>query len=307
MNAVVALLAAALAAGAPLLLTTVGEIVAERSGVLNIGLEGMMAIGAVFGYLVMDVTGSAWLGAGAAAVAASLLALVHGFFAVTLRVDQVVSGLGIAIGGSGLATLIGQRLVGVPPRATIGSLSLPLLSSIPVLGRVLFQQGWLFYVGTALALAAAAFVAYTRSGLHLRAVGENPAAADGTGVNVTVYRYAATAIGGALAGLGGAALSLQETPGWSQRLIGGRGWICVALVIFAFWSPMRALVGAFLFGFLQVLALQAQLIDIAIPTPLLAMLPFLGTVVVLIAVSLTGVSVRLGAPAALGRPYSRES
>jgi ABC-type uncharacterized transport system permease subunit len=303
----VTMAAGAVAAGTPLLFTTVGEIVAERSGVLNIGLEGMMMIGAVFGYLAMDQTGSAWTGVVGAIAAGALVALVHALFVITLKVDQVVSGLGIAIGGAGLATVVGQGLVGVPPRETIGSFHFPVLGSLPVLGRILFQQGALVYVAVAVAVAVAVVLTSTRVGLHLRAVGENPVAADGTGVNVVAYRYAATAFGGALAGLGGAALSLQETPGWSQRLIGGRGWICVALVIFAFWSTLRALLGAFLFGWLQVLALEAQIFDLGIATPILAMLPFLGTYLAIILISLTGVSARLGAPAALGRPYSREA
>jgi general nucleoside transport system permease protein len=306
-NTFVTVSAAAVAAGAPLLLTTVGEIIAERSGVLNIGLEGMMAIGAVTGFLVMDQTGSVFVGILGALAGGALVALIHAVFAVTLKVDQVVSGLGIAIGAVGLATVIGRDLVGVPPRATVGVLEIPLLSDVPIAGDILFSQGLLTYAAIMVALAAAALLSVTRTGLHLKSVGENPLAADGTGIKVELYRYSATVLGGALAGIGGATLSLQETPGWSQRLIGGRGWICVALVIFAFWSPSRAIGGAFLFGFLQILALEAQILDLAVPTPILAMLPFIGTLIVLIAISSTGLTARLGAPAALGRPYARES
>ncbi|MGI8519194.1 MAG: ABC transporter permease [Actinomycetota bacterium] len=305
MNTLMTVSAAAVAAGAALLFTTVGEIITERAGVLNIGLEGMMAVGAVTGFLVMDQTGSAYAGVLGALASGAVVALVHAVFVVTLRVDQVVSGLGIAIGASGLATVIGRDLVGVPPRATVGTSEIPLLSDLPVVGDILFSQGVLTYAAIIVALAAAAFLSVTRTGLHLQAVGENPLAADGTGIKVELYRYSATVFGGALAGIGGATLSLQESPGWSQRLVGGRGWICVALVIFAFWSPSRAIGGAFLFGFLQILALEAQILDLTIPTPILAMLPFIGTLVVLILISFTGVKSRLGAPAALGRPYAR--
>jgi general nucleoside transport system permease protein len=266
----------------------------------------MMLIGAVVGFLAMNETGSLVAGVGAALVAGALVASVHAFFSVTLNANQIISGLGITIGGTGLAAILGRSVVGTPPEASFGDVELPVLGSLPWLGEILFRQHVLVYVALLLVPVVWWTLRRTRLGLHLRAVGENPAAADAMGVSVARYRYGAVLFGGALAGLAGASLSLAESPGWSEGMTAGRGWIALALVIFATWDPLRVLFGAYLFGAFDVLAFRAQIIGIDVPSTLLGMIPYLATIVVLIAVTLLGASKRLGAPRALGLPYVRE-
>lgn len=282
-------------------------MVAERSGVINLGVEGMMLIGAVTGYLAMNETASLATGVAAALAAGALVASVHAFFSVSVRANQIVSGLGITIAGTGLAALLGRSVVGVPPRATFDDLHVPLLGDIPWLGGILFDQHALVYVGYVLAPVVWWTLRRTRVGLHLRAVGENPAAADAMGVRVDVYRYGAVLFGGALAGLAGASFSLAESPGWTEGMTAGRGWIALALVIFATWNPMRALLGAYFFGALDVLAFRAQIIGVDVPATILGMIPYVATIVVLTIVTVLGARKRLGAPAALGVPYVREA
>jgi general nucleoside transport system permease protein len=303
---VITLLTAAVAAATPLVFAALGEVVAERAGVINLGLEGMMLVGAVVGFLTMNETGNLVAGVAAALVAGALVATVHAFFSVTLNANQIISGLGITIGGAGLAAIIGSSVVGVPPRASFADHDLPLLGSIPWLGEILFQQHSLVYVAVLLVPIVWWTLRRTRLGLHLRAVGENPAAADAMGVSVARYRYGAVLFGGALAGLAGASLSLAESPGWSEGMTAGRGWIAVALVIFATWDPLRVLAGAYLFGVFDVLAFRVQIIGIDVSSTLLGMIPYVATILVLIAVTLLGASKRLGAPKALGIPYVRE-
>jgi ABC-type uncharacterized transport system permease subunit len=295
------------AAGTPLLFAALGEVVAERAGVINLGVEGMMLIGAVTGFLAMNETGSLAAGIAAALLAGALIASVHAFFSVTVRANQIISGLGITIVGTGLAAVLGRSVVGVPPRADFDDLHVPLLGDIPWLGGILFDQHALVYVGYVLAPAAWWAMRRTRLGLHLRAVGENPAAADAMGVPVALYRYGAVLFGGALAGLAGASLSLAESPGWTEGMTAGRGWIALALVIFATWNPIRALFGAYFFGALDVLAFRAQIIGVDVPATVLGMIPYVATILVLIVVTLLGARKRLGAPAALGVPYVREA
>jgi ABC-type uncharacterized transport system permease subunit len=282
-------------------------VVAERAGVINLGLEGMMLLGAVLGFLAMNETGSALTGVAAALAAGAAAATVHAFFSVTLKANQIISGLGLTIAGTGLAAILGGSVVGVPARDSFEDVSLPLLGSIPGVGEIFFQHHALVYVGFLLAPAVWVVLRHTRLGLHLRAVGENPAAADAMGVSVAAYRYGAVLFGGALAGLAGASLSLAEAPGWSEGMTAGRGWIALALVIFATWDPLRALVGAYFFGALDVLGFRAQIIGVDIPPTVLAMIPYVATILVLIAVTVLGARKRLGAPDALGVPYLRES
>jgi ABC-type uncharacterized transport system permease subunit len=300
------LLTAAVAAATPLLFAALGEVVAERAGVINLGLEGMMLVGAVVGFIAMNESGSLAAGVAASLVAGALVASVHAFFAVTLGANQIISGLGLTIGGTGLAAIIGSSVVGTPARASFEDRELPLLGSIPWLGEVLFRQHLLVYVAILLVPVVWWMLRATRLGLHLRAVGENPAAADAMGVSVARYRYGAVLFGGALAGLAGASLSLAESPGWSEGMTAGRGWIALALVIFATWDPLRTLLGALLFGIFDVLAFRAQIIGIDVPSTVLGMIPYVATILVLIAVTLLGASKRLGAPGALGVPYVRE-
>jgi ABC-type uncharacterized transport system permease subunit len=300
------LLTAAVAASTPLVFAALGETVAERAGVINLGLEGMMLVGAVSGYLAMNETGSLTTGIAASLLAGALVASVHGFFCVSLGANQIISGLGLTIGGTGLAAIMGSSVVGVPARARFDDLDLPVLGSIPWVGEVFFRHHLLVYVAIVLVPIVWWVLRGTRLGLHLRAVGENPAAADAMGVSVSRYRYGAVLFGGALAGLAGASFSLAESPGWSEGMTAGRGWIAVALVIFATWDPLRVLLGAYLFGVFDVLAFRAQIIGVDLPSTILGMIPYVATILVLIAVTLLGASRRLGAPAALGVPYVRE-
>jgi ABC-type uncharacterized transport system permease subunit len=305
-NTLTTLLTAAVAASTPLLFAALGEVVAERAGVINLGLEGMMLVGAVVGFLATNESGSLLAGVGAALAAGALVASVHAFFSITLKANQIISGLGITIGGAGLAAILGSSVIGTPARASFDERHLPVLGSIPWLGEILFRQHVLVYVALVLVPIVWWTLRSTRLGLHLRAVGENPAAADAMGVSVARYRYGAVLFGGALAGLAGASFSLAESPGWSEGMTAGRGWIALALVIFATWDPLRVLLGAYLFGVFDVLAFRAQIIGVDVDSSLLGMIPYVATILVLIAVTLLGASKRLGAPGALGAPYVRE-
>ena len=300
-------LAAAVAAGTPLFLAGLGELLTERSGVVNIGVEGMMLIGAVTAFLVADATSSAGLGLLAGSLAGGSLALLHAFLSVTLRANQIVSGLALVIFGTGVAMFIGRPIEGMPLGVRIGRLEVAFLSDIPILGPVLFRQDAVVYASWFLALAVAIYLARTRPGLSLRAVGEGPATADVMGINVAAVQYIHTLIGGLLAGASGAYLILARVPNWSQAsTTSGLGWIAVALVVFSLWRPWRLLLGAYLFG----LALRANFTLQAagihgISAEILAMTPYLLTIAVMIVLSSSNVRRRFGAPAALGMAYVR--
>lgn len=293
-------------AGTSLLFATIGEVFTERSGVLNLGLEGMMLMGAVTGFIVAYTSGSAWLGLAAATLVGGLLALIHAFLTITLRANQVVAGLALTMFGTGLANFLGRDYVGlIGPR--FGSAPLPVLGDIPILGEALFRQDLLVYAVYLLVPLAWFYLYRTRPGLHLRTIGESPQAADALGVNVARLRYLYTALGGMLVGLGGAHLSLAYTPGWTENMTNGRGWIAIALVIFATWSPARAMLGAFLFGGINAVQFAMQTAGLNIPATFLNMLPYIATIVVLVAITWwEAFSKRVGAPAALGLPYVRE-
>jgi len=278
----------------------------ERCGVLNLGLEGMMLMGAVTGFIVAYTSGSVWLGLGAAMLVGALLALIHAFLTITLRANQVVSGLALTTFGTGLANFLGRDYVGlIGPR--LGSAPPPVLGDIPLLGEALFRQDALVQAAYLLVPLAWFCLYRTRPGLHLRAVGESPQTADALGVNVARLRYLYTALGGMLAGLGGAHLSLAYTPGWTENMTNGRGWIAIALVIFATWNPARAMLGAFLFGGINAVQFAMQTTGLNIPAAFLNMLPYVATIVVLVLITWReALSRRVGAPAALGLPYVRE-
>jgi general nucleoside transport system permease protein len=301
----IAMLAVAVAAGTTVVIAAIGEIVAERSGVLNLGLEGMMLVGAVAGFVAVNASGSLVIAVLVALAAGGVLGLLHAFLTVSLRANQIVAGLALTIFGAGLSALLGQDVVGVPARATFGRVAVPLLADIPVIGRVLFQQNLLVYLGYVLTLTLWFLLSRTRVGLHLRAVGENAATADAMGVSVVGFRYGAVVFGGALAGLAGAYLSLALTPGWNEGMTAGRGWIAIGLVIFSRWNPLLGLLGGCLFGLMESLNFQAQAVGIHISPFFLGMLPYLFTVVAVVVASLTGVR-RVGVPADLGTPYERE-
>jgi ABC-type uncharacterized transport system permease subunit len=316
-NFIVIIVAAAVLYGTPLLFAALGELLAERSGVLNLGVEGMMLVGAVMGFWAVQrfdtAEGVSLAGAlVVAAVAGAAMALIHAFLVITLRANQIVSGLALTIfaGAAGLSSYLGNdlNLSGSPADHAFSGLDLAGLGDLPVVGPIVFDQSALVYLSWALVLGIGVYLARTRPGLNLRAVGESPASADAMGIDVTAYRYTHTLAGGALAGIGGACFSLQITPQWVGGLTGGAGWIAVALVIFAFWRPDLCLVGAYLFGAFSALpsTLQARGWLTSVPSEVFSSLPYVMTVVVLVAVSSGAAKRRLGAPAALGIPYVRE-
>jgi simple sugar transport system permease protein len=310
---ITSLLAVTIRAGTSLLYATLGEILTERSGVLNLGLEGMLLLSAVSGFAAAFHSHSVLVGLTAAIVMGGLLGLLHAFLTITLRSNQTVTGLALTIFASGMASFLGQRLgpQGMPLVGQIGPrferLALPVLARLPFVGRTFFQQDALVYASYLLVPAAWLLLYRTRPGLYLRAVGENPRTADAMGIHVTRTRYLYTILGGMLVGLGGAHLSLAYTPGWTENLSGGRGWIAVAMVIFATWDPLRAWFGAILFGGINAVQLRMQAAGTTIPSAFLHMLPFVFTIVILVVITWwEAFGKRVGAPAALGTAYLRE-
>jgi ABC-type uncharacterized transport system permease subunit len=307
---IVSLLAAGIRSGTPILYASIGEIFAERSGVLNLGVEGMMLMGAMTAYGVAYGTGSAWTGLAIAAAAGGIMALLHAFVTITLRADQVVSGLALTFVGIGLSAVLGTPLVEVKQAPRLPAFDIPVLSSIPVLGPIFFQQNIIVYIGFIVAPLAWFYIYRTRPGLELRAIGEYPAAADVQGINVTRQRYFYVILGGIMAGIGGASMSLAITPLWLENMTAGIGWIAVGLVIFASWNPLRAALGSYLFGAIRRLPLDLQVLPIFLRNPTWGyftnMLPYLFTIVVLVIGSREAMRRRVGAPAALGQPYVRE-
>jgi general nucleoside transport system permease protein len=312
------LLAAGIATGTVLLFAAVGELFAERAGVLNLGVEGMMLMGAVAGFSTAVSTGNAWLGVALAMLTGGLISLIHAVVTIHLRADQVVSGLALTFFGSGLARVLGEGLSNAGETARLPAFSVPLLADIPLVGPVFFHdQSILVYLGYVLVPLAWLWINRTRPGLHLRAVGEAPAAADAQGISVYLTRYVYVFVGGLLAGLAGATITLAVSPGWFGELTtGGRGWIAVGLVIFAQWSPLRAAFGAYLFGTIGRFVLDVQgvqsVLGVVNPfqpgrsaTFLLDMLPYLLVIIVVVLGSREAARKRVGAPAALGTPYVR--
>jgi ABC-type uncharacterized transport system permease subunit len=309
----VSILTVTVQAGTSLVFATVGEIFTERSGILNLGLEGIMIMVAVTAFAGVFHSQSLIVGLLVAMLVGALMAAIHAFLTISLRTDQVVTGLALTLFGGGLASFLGQRLGpgGKPLVGEVGpkftKVGLPLLSKIPYLGEALFKQDPLVYVMYLVVPLAWYYIYKTRPGLHLRAAGESPATADAMGINVSRTRYAYTIFGGMLIGLGGAHLSLAYTPGWTENLTGGRGWIAIALVIFATWDPLRAVVGAVLFGGVNAVQFRLHAAGTTIPAAFLGMLPYLFTIVVLVIITWWETfSKRVGAPAALGLPYVRE-
>ena len=298
----VAFLVSVIAAATPLLLAAVGELVAEKAGVLNLGVEGMMLGGAIAGFATAHETGAPILGIAAALATGVALALIFGIITLTLQANQTGTGLALTIFGRGLSSLLGAGYVGIPA-PVLPKLYLPGLSDIPILGPVLFSQDALVYVSFALLIACAWFLRRTQPGLIVRAVGDSHDAAHSLGYPVLLIRYAAVLFGGAMAGLAGAYMSLAYTPLWAQDLTAGRGWVAVALVTFAAWRPFWLLIGAWLFGALMYLSLYVQAVGVAIPSALLSALPYIGTVIMLVLISRDRRRIRLHRPAMLGRPF----
>ncbi len=289
-------------AGTPLLLGTVGEVICERSGILNLGVEGVMSVGAVVAFIVTYTTGNPWLGLLAAIAAGMLISMLHAFASVTLQANQVVSGLALTMIGLGLSGMLGKPYVGKPLAVKMNDVAIPYLSDIPVVGPIFFNQTPFFYMAILLAFAAWFFLERTSLGIKVRSTGENPRATETQGVNVTLVRYMSVMIGGGFSAMAGAHLSTSYSKSWIEGMTAGRGWIVIALTIFALWNPGRAIWGAFLFG--GIFVLQYLLQPLGISPNFLAMLPYLATLVILLAVSLKD-SKKLNAPAMLGEPYKR--
>ncbi|HEU5015935.1 MAG TPA: ABC transporter permease [Roseiflexaceae bacterium] len=303
---VISVLAAAISAGTAILYACLGEILCERAGVLNLGVEGMMLMGALGGFAVNYWTHDPWLGVLAAMLAGGLMSLIHAVLTITLRANQVVSGLALTIFGSGLAAFLGQPLVGQPAPAAFVTTPIPVLADIPALGPIFFQQDMLTYGLYVLVPLLWWYMFRTRPGLYLRAVGENPATTDAMGLSVARLRYLYVVLGGVLAGVGGATISLATNPSWVEGITAGRGWIAVALVIFATWNPLRAALGAYLFGGIEAIQFRLQSAGTPISPFFLNMLPYLFTVLVLVLATRETVRRRASAPAALGNAYVRE-
>jgi general nucleoside transport system permease protein len=304
LNVITSILVRTIVAGTPLLLGTLGEVTAERSGIMNLGVEGMMSIGAVTGFIVTFTTGNPWLGMVAAACAGALFSLIHGFVTISLRANQVVSGLSLTMLGLGLSGLWGKTFIGHPLETRMTPIEIPLLSEIPVVGKVLFFQDAYFYLSVILGLIVWFTLKYTRVGIIVRSVGENPKAAEAQGINVAKVKYICVMIGGAFAGLGGAHLSTAYSKSWIEGMVSGRGWIVIALTIFARWEPSRSFLGAYIFG--GIFVLQFVLQPLGISPNLLAMLPYLTTMLVLLGYGMSKKGQRsMSAPATLGEPYIR--
>jgi simple sugar transport system permease protein len=304
---------AAVGLGTPLIFATIGEIITERAGILNLGVQGMMLVGAVAGFWATFNTGSLFLGVIVAMLAGAALSTIHAFASITLRVSQIVSGLALTLFGTGLASFLGRAgsepLVGNPSREVFEPVVSGGIADWPVVGPLVFGHDILVYVAWLVAGGASYYLFHTRMGLSLRAVGEDPASAESAGVNVSWVRYAHVMVGGALAGLGGAYFSLALVPTWQDDPIGAAGWIAIALVILASWRPWRAVFAAYLFGAAERIQFTLQTLGDPwsnIPSTLLAMLPFLLAIIAMIVLT-SGKRARfLGAPAALAIPYFRE-
>ncbi|MGQ2907360.1 MAG: ABC transporter permease [Aliihoeflea sp.] len=289
-------------AATPLLLAAIGELVVERSGVLNLGVEGMMIMGAVTGFGVALMTGNPFLGALAAIIVGALFSLLFAFLTLTLVTNQVATGLALTLLGLGLSGMIGESFVG-QPGVRLPRLDVPFLSELPIVGRLVFSQDLIFYVSVFLTVGVAWFLFYTKAGLTLRSVGDNHTSAHALGIKVVRIRYLAVLFGGACAGLAGAHLSLVYVPQWVENMTAGRGWIALALVVFASWRPLRVLAGAYLFGAVSIGQLHAQALGIGIPSQLLSALPYIATIVVLVLISRNRRLTMVNTPASLGRPF----
>jgi general nucleoside transport system permease protein len=297
-----AIILSVITASTPLLLAASGELVVERSGVLNLGVEGMMITGAICGFIVAVQTGSPVLGFIAAAAGGAALALLFAFLTQVLLSNQVATGLAVTLFGLGLSSLMGQGYSGIKPPPTQDVPFGP-LAHLPAIGPIVFGHDWVLYLSLALVVGTWAFLKYSRLGLVLRAVGENHDAAHALGYRVRLIRTLALAYGGACAGLGGAYLSLVRVPQWTEGITAGAGWIALAIVVFASWRPWRVLLGAYIFGGVSVLQLRLQAAGIAIPVQILSMAPYLITILVLVVMSARRGRAASGAPAALGRVF----
>ncbi|WP_394713555.1 ABC transporter permease [uncultured Roseibium sp.] len=302
LDIVQAVLLTVITAATPLLIAAIGELVVERSGVLNLGVEGMMIMGAVVGFAVANQSGSGALGVLAAIVAGMAMSALFGFLVLGLVTNQVATGLALTILGLGISGMIGEAYIGVPG-LRLPELDIPGLSDIPFIGPVFFQQDAIVYLSFALVGIVSYCLFRTRIGLILRAVGDNHTSAHALGYSVLKVRFLAVLFGGACAGLAGSYMSLAYTPQWVENMTAGRGWIALALVVFSSWLPMRVIAGAYLFGAVTVLTFHAQALGAGIPSQLLSSLPYLVTIVVLVLISANRRLTLVNTPACLGKPF----
>jgi len=289
-------------AATPLLIAAIGELVVERSGVLNLGVEGMMVMGAVCGFGAAALTGSPWLGVLGGILAGAGFSLLFAFLTLSIATNQVATGLSLTLLGLGLSGMIGESFVGLAG-TKLPSLYIPGLSDIPLIGRLVFGQDPIFYISLILTGGVIWFLFRTRTGLTLRSIGDSHSSAHALGIPVIRYRYLAVLFGGACAGLAGAHLSLVYTPQWVENMTAGRGWIALALVVFASWRPLRVLAGAYLFGAVTIGQLHAQALGLGIPSQLLSSLPYLATIVVLVIISRNRRLTMINTPASLGQAF----
>ncbi|MGR3985043.1 MAG: ABC transporter permease [Gammaproteobacteria bacterium] len=289
-------------AATPLLYAALGELITEKSGVLNLGVEGMILLGAVCGFAAVHVSGSAAVGILAGLLGGMALSVIFAVLVLGFQASQVATGLALTIFGIGLSALLGQGLVGVAYQG-LPKLPLPLLSQIPVAGPLLFRHDFLVYGSFVMTFAVFWFLTRSRAGLVLRAVGNSHDAAHAMGYPVLRIRFAAILFGGGMAGLAGAYLSLAYSPLWIENMSAGRGWIALALVVFATWRPWRVFIGAYLFGGITILQLHAQVIGVGVPAQVMSMLPYLATIVVLVLISRDPNKIKLNAPACIGKPF----
>jgi general nucleoside transport system permease protein len=289
-------------AGTPLLLATTGEIICERSGILNLGVEGVMAVGAVVAFIVTMTTGQPWLGVLAAIAAGMTISIIHAFASITLQANQVVSGLALTMLGLGLSGMLGKPYVGKPLSIKMNDFAVPYLSDIPYIGKILFVQTPFFYLAVVLAFGSWFLLERTRLGIQIRSTGENPRATETQGVNVFLIRYLSVLIGGGFSALAGAHLSISYSKSWIEGMTAGRGWIAIALTIFALWNPGRAIWAAFLFG--GIFVAQYLMQPLGISPNFLSMLPYIATLLILLLISLKDPK-KLNAPAMLSAPYNR--
>ncbi len=293
-------------AATPLLFAALGELITEKSGVLNLGVEGMMVMGAIIGFVAVHYSGSAFIAVIASMLAGGVMAAIFALLVLRFHASQVPTGLALTIFGIGLSALIGQSMIGIAYEG-IPHVSIPFLSSIPVLGALLFSHDLLVYFSLVMVFAVYYFLNKTRGGLILRAIGDSHDAAHAMGYSVIRVRLLATLFGGAMAGLGGAYLSLAYSPLWVEQMTAGRGWIALALVVFATWRTGRVLLGAYLFGGITILQLHAQALGIGVPAQVMSMLPYLATVLVLVLISRDLGKIKLNAPASLGKAFHASS
>ncbi|MGB3814105.1 MAG: ABC transporter permease [Shinella sp.] len=302
MGMIEAILLTVITAATPLVLASLGELVSERAGVLNLGVEGMMVMGAVLAFAATQATGSPYIGILAGIACGALFSLLFGFLTLTLVANQVATGLALTILGLGVSGQIGEPYVGMSG-IKLQPIVIPLLSDIPFLGPLLFKQDLIFYLSIALVFGVNWFLFKSRAGLKVRAIGDSHASAHALGIHVIRTRYLAVMFGGACAGLAGAQLSLVYTPQWVENMSAGRGWIALALVVFASWRPWRLLAGGYLFGAVSISQLHAQALGLGIPSQFLSALPYAATVIVLILISHNRRMTLINTPASLGKPF----